>query len=85
MSRYYNVKIHQKFYKPGDAIWVYFPYQNLGIEKKLSLKLRGPFLVLKRINGMLYQVGKHAKHKGDVIHHDIWENISLHGSHMHNP
>jgi hypothetical protein len=70
MARNYNAKIQKNRYAQGDAVWVYFPNQNMGLEKKLSLKWHGPYLVLEKINDVLYKIGKNAKHKGDIIHHN---------------
>lgn len=70
MARDYNAKIQQNSYKPGDAVWVFFPNQNMGLKKKLSLKWHGPYIVLEKVNDVLYRVGKHGKHKGNIIHHN---------------
>lgn len=70
MAREYNSKIQQNSYDPGDAVWVFYPNHNLGLGKKLSLKWKGPYIVLRKINDVLYKIGKNSKHKGTVVHHN---------------
>ena len=70
MAREYNSKIQQNTYNTGDAVWVFYPNQNLGLGKKLSLKWKGPYIVLRKINDVLYKIGKNSKHKGTVVHHN---------------
>lgn len=43
---------------------IIYPNQNLGLGKKLSLKWKGPYIVLRKMNDVLYKIGKNSKHKG---------------------
>ena len=39
-------------------------------EKKLSLKWKGPYIVLQKINDVLYKISKNSKHRGIEIHYN---------------
>lgn len=47
--------------------------------RKLSMKWHGPYTVFKKINDVLYRVGKHGNHKGDIIYHNRLK-ASFHGT-----
>jgi hypothetical protein len=70
MLREYNAKIQHNPYKSGDLVWVYYPNQNLGLERKLSRHWAGPFKIKEKINDVLYKIQKHPRHRGEIIHHN---------------
>lgn len=64
MIREYNAKIQHNPYKIGDAVWVYYPNQNLGLERKLSRHWAGPFRIKDKINDVLYKIQNTLDIKG---------------------
>lgn len=48
IARDYNAKV-QNDYNHGDAVWVFYPKQNLGLVNKLFLKWQGPYIIISLV------------------------------------
>ena len=70
MLREYNSKINFQNYKEGDLVWYYAHNINRKGSPKLQCHWQGPCLVLKRINDVVYKIGKTAKSKPKVVHYN---------------
>ena len=62
-KRNYDTRVTEHLYHPGDVVNKRNPRK-----KKLELPWFGPFVVLKKLGGTLYQVSN--KRKAQVVHHD---------------
>ena len=62
-KRNYDTRVTEHLYHPGDVV-----YKRNPRKKKLELPWFGPFVVLKKLGGTLYQVSN--KRKAQVVHHD---------------
>ena len=59
--------------RKGDAVWLYWPQRKQGLSPKLMRSWKGPYVVMKKINDLIYriQLGPHAKPK--VVHRNrLW-------------
>ena len=59
--------------KKGDPVWLYWPQRKKGLSPKLMRSWKGPYVVTKKINDLIYriQLGPHAKPK--VVHRNrLW-------------
>jgi hypothetical protein len=68
MKRCYDVGSTKKVFECGDAVWLYNPQRKKGISPKLARDWDGPYVVVKRINDLLYRVRKSANSKSRVVH-----------------
>ena len=70
MKRRYDVKLHKIPYKVGDAVWFYYPKRRLGFNPKLQMPWKGPYIVVERLNDVLFKIQSGPKAKPQVVHHD---------------
>ena len=70
MLRQYSSQIHLNRYEPGDAVWHSTPRNFIGGGSKLDRNWKGPFIVSKRINDVIYQIKIGPKHKPKTVHHN---------------
>ena len=70
MKRRYDVKLHKIPYKVGDAVWYYYPKRRLGFNPKLQRPWKGPYIVVERLNDVLFKIQSGPKAKPQVVHHD---------------
>lgn len=66
----YDKRENGEAYKKGDRVWIYNPRKKRGLSKKLQRLWEGPYLVLKCIDGLTYQVAKKERAKPYVVHFD---------------
>jgi hypothetical protein len=66
MLRFSTILTNQEI----QIVWVYYPNQNLGLERKLSRHWAGPFKIKEKVNDVLYKIQKHPRHRGEIIHHN---------------
>ena len=58
----------------GEPVWVYIPQRKKGISPKLMRPWKGPYLVIKRINDLVYRVQLTPRSKPKVIHRNrLWQ------------
>ena len=57
----------------GDPVWLHYPQRKKGMSPKLTRQWQGPYLVTKRINGMVYRVQLKPLAKPKVVHRNrLW-------------
>ena len=69
-KRYYDVRANEKPYEPGDLVWTANKSRKKGRCPKLQMRWLGPFVVLKRLNDVTYQV-KMSEKDVKIIHYDL--------------
>ena len=70
-KRAYDHKIKQNTYCVGDAVWFYEPKSKRGNKnKKLARPWTGPFIIIRKLNDVIYKIQKNAKSKAKIVHHD---------------
>ncbi|KAK3095582.1 hypothetical protein FSP39_016324 [Pinctada imbricata] len=69
-KRHYDHKVHENSYKERDLVWYFDPLYKQGKNKKLSKPWKGPFVVTKKINDVIYKIQLNQKAKPKIVHHD---------------
>jgi hypothetical protein len=70
MKKTYDHKIHQKLHNSGDPVWYYQYQRKVGLNPKLQKPWHGPFVVIERLNDVMYRIKLSSKSKPKVVHHD---------------
>ena len=70
MKRYYDASVWEMSYKGDDPVWFYNPQRKKGISPKFQRLWHGPYIVLKKINDVIYRVQLSPHTKPKVIHHN---------------
>jgi len=70
MKKIYDHKIHKNQFNVGDAVWYYQYHRKVGLNPKLQRPWHGPYVVVKRLNDVLYRIKLSSKAKAKVVHHD---------------
>lgn len=69
-KRKYDVKAFASTYQPGDKVWLYTPTVRPGLSRKLTRFWTGPYVILERINDVVYRVQRNPRCKEKYVHHD---------------
>ena len=69
-KRLYDHRLNQNVYQVGDMVWLYTPQIKPGLCSKLSRKWTGPFVVMKKLNDVIYRIQLNKRSKAKVVHHD---------------
>ena len=58
----------------GDAVWLHNPQRKKGLSPKLQRPWQGPYLVLKRINDVIYRIQLGPSIRPKVVHSNrLWK------------
>ena len=57
-------------YEPGDSVWLYNPQRKKGVCPKLTSPWKGPYIVLTRLNEVVYRIREGQQGKPCVVHKD---------------
>lgn len=66
-ARYDEHTTHEMF-QPGDKVWLYNPLQKRGLSPKLQRNWQGPFIVVTRLNDVVYRVQRNTRSRMLVVH-----------------
>ena len=70
MIKEYSKRIHQHLYEKGDTVWFYSPkYEKHG--KKLCKPWTGPYVIIDRLNDVIYKIKRNPKQKPKIVHHNL--------------
>jgi hypothetical protein len=69
-KRYYDTKSRKIFFTIGQPVWLHDPITRRGVYHKLSPKWKGPYIITKKINDLLYLVKKSPKQTPKACHID---------------
>lgn len=78
MKQRYDLPQECQCLDPGDAAWLHNPQRKKGLSPKLQRPWQGPYIIIKRINDLVYriQLGPHTKPK--VVHRNrLWRYSGL--------
>ena len=57
----------------GDVVWLHNPQRKKGISPKLTRPWEGSYIVLERINDVVYRIQQGSLKKPNVVHRDcLW-------------
>ena len=68
MKTRYDAKANMAGFEVGDAVWLYNPKRKRGRSPKLSPAWEGPYIIVTRINDVVYRIQKTKKSKMKVVH-----------------
>ena len=75
----YDLRASSHQYDPGDRVWLYNPQRKKGISPKLTCPWKGPYVIVSRINDVVYRLKEEGRAKQLVVHMDRLK--PFHGSH----
>ena len=57
MKQYYDVQLSPaSLLQRGDPVWLYNPQRKKGITPKFQKLWKGPYLIMKKINDIVYHI-----------------------------
>ena len=65
MIREYNSKLHLNNYEPGNAVWLHVKKTS-----KLGSNWEGPYVIVRKINDIIYQIKKGPRAQPRTVHHN---------------
>lgn len=69
-KRYYDRQRFGSAYKVNDVVWVFNNARKKGVCPKLQCHWKGPFMVVGKIDDVVYRLQQSPKHKPIVCHYD---------------
>jgi hypothetical protein len=69
-KRYYDTKSRKRFFTIRQPVWLHDPTTRRGVCHKLSPNWKGPYIITKKINDLLYLVKKSPKQTPKACHID---------------
>ncbi len=66
----YDVKLSFHTYKPGDYVWYSTEIGQLSTTPKLRVPFEGPFLVIRALTNLTYQIQLDRSGTTKVVHHN---------------
>ena len=77
MKRKYDIQASKDVFEVDELVWLYNPKRKKGLSPKLTCDWEGPYIILKRINELLYRIRKSAREKPRVVHRNrLWRYTS---------
>ena len=74
MKERYDSTAEVTLLQRGDPVWLYNPQRKKGVTPKLMRPWQGPYVVIKRINDVVYRVQLGPKTKPKVVHRNrLWK------------
>lgn len=67
---WYDRKAKKSQFEEGQKVWLFNPHRTVGKSPKLQSNWEGPFVVVKKINDVVYCVQKTPRHRKKVVHAD---------------
>jgi hypothetical protein len=77
-KRHYDHRANPTQYAKGDAVWLHNPARIKGRSPKLQSPWEGPYLVVKVLSDIVYQIQRGPQTKTRVVHHDRLKPFSGH-------
>ena len=74
MKEHYDSHASNSELQEGDAAWLHNPQRKKGISPKLSRPWQGPYVVIKKINDLVYWIQLDPGLKPKVVHRNrLWK------------
>ena len=74
MKERYDASSQGQILDHGDAVWLHNPQRRKRVTPKLARKWQGPYVVIERINDVVYRIQLGPRTKPRVIHHNrLWK------------
>ncbi len=73
MKRRYDLSLSCPLLEAGDATWLYNPQRRKGLTPKLQRPWQGPYVIINRINDLVYRIQLNPTAKPKVVHRNrLW-------------
>ena len=66
----YDLRASGRLFNSGDAVWLFNPQRKKGVCPKLTCPWKGPYVVVDRINDVVYRIRQGPRSKPAVVHKD---------------
>ncbi|EFN65849.1 Transposon Ty3-I Gag-Pol polyprotein, partial [Camponotus floridanus] len=70
MKSWYDRNARQILFQEGEKVWFFNPRRIKGRAPKLQSNWEGPFVVVKKLNDVVFCIQKSVKHKKKIVHAD---------------
>ena len=70
MKKKYDIGSKMQNIVEGSAVWLHNPHRTKGLCPKLQRNWEGPYIVIDKINDVIYRIRKGPKYKPKVVHQD---------------
>lgn len=70
MKTRYDVRAAAPGFVEGQKVWLYNPQRKKGISSKLTMSWEGPYVVIKKINDVVYRIRRRPNGRFKVVHTD---------------
>ena len=76
MRKYYNRDSNANVFKEGELVWFFNPRRKKGRTPKLCRPWEGPFIIVKKLNDLVYRIRKNMQTEPKVVHRNrLWNYI----------
>ena len=73
MKSHYDQQATGENLDEGEAVWLYNPQRKKGVSPKLSRPWQGPYIVMKKLNDLVYRIQQGPRKKPKVVHRNrLW-------------
>ena len=69
-KQHYDLTAKKRTFEPGDPVWLHDKQRRPGICNKLSVNWKGPYLIVKKIDDLVYLVKRSLKLPAKAVHID---------------
>ena len=74
MKHHYDSRLEGHTLEKGDPVWLHNPQRKKGLTPKLTRPWQGPYVIVKRINNIVYRIQLGPKSKPKVVHRNrLWK------------
>ncbi len=74
MKRHYDIHAKTTRFEVGNSVWLFSSYKKKGLAKKLMRPWTGPYLVIKRLNDLVYKIRLTPQSKPKIVHRNrLWK------------
>ena len=74
MKTRYDIRSEAFTFSKGGIVWLYNPQREKGKSPKLSRPWEGPYVVVERLNDVLYRIQRGPRAKPKDVHRDrLWQ------------
>lgn len=67
-KRYYDHKASHRCFERGDPVWLHNPRRKKGRTPKLQRPWEGPYLVISRLDDLIYRIQKGPRSRPTIVH-----------------
>ena len=69
-KHHYDVNCKENMFDPGDAVWLLNETRKVGQNPKLQPTYLGPYVVLERLNNLVYKIQLDDRGQERIVNHD---------------